>query len=321
MKKFLSTLTVILFLLFVTPLSAVASHQFPDVVDSRRYHTAVTYLTDLGVIQGYPDGTFGPGRSVNRVESLKILFKAFGVEDSELGTPSETETAGFSDTIAGQWYMKYVLRAKLTLVVQGYPDGTFHPTQQVKLGEALKMLFKVFQVNVPPLNKDSIIPKDVKATDWFAPYVSVALQKNIIVEDRFGNVQPGLGLSRSSFAEIVYHMHYIFVNRLEAFPGLEEVVPLEQPVTDDPNISIVDFSFSPADITIRKGTTVIFTNLSSTPHQIATDPHPVHTQVAGFISDTLSQNQTYQFTFPNTGVFTYHCHLHPTMEGMITVIE
>lgn len=322
-KKVLIFLSTLLFFLFIFfgALHALASHQFPDVSENNTYHTAISYLVDLGAIKGYSDGTFGSARSVNRVESLKILFKAFGVTDEILGTPPATETGGFKDTLAGAWYIKYILRAKLTLVVQGYYDGTFRPSAQVKLGEALKMLFKVFRVDIPPLIAGVDLPNDVKSSDWFAPYVALAIEKNILDEDRFGNVKPGIGLSRQTFADLVYRMHYIFTNRLEVFPPQQEVTPPEGPVIDNPNISMQDFSFSPTNITIRKGTTVTFTNISSTPHQVATDPHPIHTQVAGFISNSLSQNQTYQFTFPNIGVFTYHCHLHPTMKGTIIVVE
>lgn len=416
----LSTLTVISFFIFIFPeLRAVASHQFPDVSTSHRNHAAIDFLVTSGAVQGYPDGTFKPNQSINRVETLKILFAGNGlVIAPDLPT---TETAGFSDVPGGQWYIGYLFYAKMNGFVQGYPDGTFHPTDQVKLGEALKMLFKVFLIEVPEVDEDTDLPNDVRASDWFAKYVALAIQKNIIKEDSNGNVKPGLGLSRGAVAEIEYRLKYSAENGLEVFVppaiseppssgggqtgqteergfsgiisrvsadsqnfllGTSEAVgnwgfvtiqtsnqtqyEVESKIEETPtfaslqaggkvtamgtynastkiltastitvfsyvsvqegevlNIAIDDNVFSPTSLNAylfpSNNIKVRFTNLSSTPHQIATDPHPTHTQVPGFVSDILNQGDSYEFTFTGEGTFTYHCHLHPNMKGTITL--
>lgn len=415
----LSTLTVISFFIFIfAPLSGVASHQFPDVSTSQKNHAAIDFLVTSGAVQGYPDGTFKPNRSINRVETLKILFAGNGLVIAPDVPP--TETAGFSDVPGGQWYIGYLIYAKMNGFVQGYPDGTFHPTDQVKLGEALKMLFKVFRMEVPEVNDDTNLPNDVRASDWFAKYVALAIQKNIIKEDSNGNVKPGLGLSRGAVAEIEYRLKYSVDNDLDVFAPPTISAPLsgvgqtgqteergfsgiisrvsvdsqnfllgtsedvgnwgfvtvqtsnqtryetESIIEETPtfaslqaggkviamgtyntstktltastitvfdyisvqegevlNIAIDDNVFSPTSLSAflfpSNNIKVRFTNLSSTPHQIATDPHPTHTSVPGFVSDILNQGDSYEFTFTGEGTFTYHCHLHPNMKGTITL--
>ena len=76
-------------------------------------------------------------------------------------------------------------------------------------------------------------------------------------------------------------------------------------------ITIADFSFS--GITeVPLGTTVVVTN---------TDPSP-HTWTAQdgtFDSGSLSQGDTFEFTFDTVGEFAFACNFHPSMTGTITV--
>ncbi|HLM83744.1 MAG TPA: cupredoxin family copper-binding protein, partial [Candidatus Bathyarchaeia archaeon] len=77
-------------------------------------------------------------------------------------------------------------------------------------------------------------------------------------------------------------------------------------------VTIENFAFSPANLTIKKGDTVIWTNKDSAPHQVASDD-------GKFQGPSLSKGQVYSFTFNETGVFPYHCAVHPTMKAAITV--
>lgn len=86
--------------------------------------------------------------------------------------------------------------------------------------------------------------------------------------------------------------------------------PTQQPAAQTSSVNIQNFAFSPASLNIAKGTTVTWTNNDSAPHQIAS---------ATFNSQTLSQGQTYSFTFTQTGTFSYSCSIHPSMTGTINV--
>lgn len=81
-------------------------------------------------------------------------------------------------------------------------------------------------------------------------------------------------------------------------------------------VTIQNFSFSPASITVKKGTTVTWTNQDSTAHTITeTDGQ------TGPKSSNLAQGQSYAFTFNSTGTFHYDCSIHPNMTGTVTVTE
>jgi amicyanin len=78
-------------------------------------------------------------------------------------------------------------------------------------------------------------------------------------------------------------------------------------------VTIQNFAFSPADLKIKKGDTVTWTNEDSAPHQIASDT------TGKFQGPSFSKGQTYSFTFNDTGTFPYHCVIHPMMKATVTV--
>jgi plastocyanin len=73
------------------------------------------------------------------------------------------------------------------------------------------------------------------------------------------------------------------------------------------------YAFSPATLTIAKGTQVVWTNTSDAPHTVTSDTS------AFTASSALPQNQTFKMTFNTTGTFTYHCSIHTYMKATITV--
>lgn len=74
-----------------------------------------------------------------------------------------------------------------------------------------------------------------------------------------------------------------------------------------------DFLFVPANITITVDDIVNWTNLDINMHRIVDD------NMALFDSGDLMQGNSYSFQFNNSGVIPYHCQIHPTMKGTITV--
>ncbi len=80
-------------------------------------------------------------------------------------------------------------------------------------------------------------------------------------------------------------------------------------------------SFSPSTITIRKGDTVTFVNQSTGKMNVASDPHPTHTDYPEFDQTKSSQigSKTYTFTFQKVGTWGYHNHDNPSAKGKVIV--
>ena len=80
--------------------------------------------------------------------------------------------------------------------------------------------------------------------------------------------------------------------------------------------TISGYAFSPASITVAKGTKVTWTNKDSVGHTVTEDDSQT-----GPASSTLNQGQSYSYTFNTAGTFHYHCTIHPYMTGTVTVTD
>ena len=78
-------------------------------------------------------------------------------------------------------------------------------------------------------------------------------------------------------------------------------------------VTIDNFSFTPASLTVKAGTTVTWTNKDDIPHGIGA------TNNAFKKSAALDTDESYSFTFATPGTYQYFCYLHPKMVGTIVV--
>ncbi|MGI6764061.1 MAG: S-layer homology domain-containing protein [Anaerovoracaceae bacterium] len=130
MRKVLSFVLVLSLVLgsfgmaFAAPLSDMAGEKSED---------AVKVLTELGVVNGYPDGTYKPGNIVTRAEMAVIVVSALGLADYAIGT------SNYSD-MGGHWSNGFVAYATSLGIISGYPDKTFKPDKTVSYDEAATML-------------------------------------------------------------------------------------------------------------------------------------------------------------------------------------
>jgi amicyanin len=85
----------------------------------------------------------------------------------------------------------------------------------------------------------------------------------------------------------------------------------DAPVASDA-VTIQNFAFSPATVTIKAGTTLTWTNRDQ-------DPHTVSATSGAFRSPTLNTGQSYQYTFTTPGHFDYLCTIHPFMTATVVV--
>jgi plastocyanin len=90
--------------------------------------------------------------------------------------------------------------------------------------------------------------------------------------------------------------------------------PAAQPGGTGTAVSIANFSFQPATITVPVGTTVTWTNNDSTGHTVVADD-------GSFKSATLAPGATFSHTFATTGTFAYLCSLHTSMTGTVVVVS
>ena len=77
-------------------------------------------------------------------------------------------------------------------------------------------------------------------------------------------------------------------------------------------VVVKNFSFSPATLHIRAGTTVTWKNTDEEPHTVVSDS-------GTFRSSALDEGDNFQVTFDRPGTYRFFCSVHPHMTGTIIV--
>jgi plastocyanin len=77
-------------------------------------------------------------------------------------------------------------------------------------------------------------------------------------------------------------------------------------------VTIENFAFSPATLTVKAGATVTWTNKDQ-------DPHTATARDKAFSSPTLNTGQSFSYTFKTPGSYAYLCTIHPFMTATVVV--
>ena len=109
-------------------------NSFPDVSAGDWYNNAVSTLVKMGILYGYPDGTFRPDSPVTRAELVTMAVGFFQYDAADSGR--------FSD-ISGHWAKSSILTAAKMGFIDGYPDGTFRPDNNITRAEAVRIINNV----------------------------------------------------------------------------------------------------------------------------------------------------------------------------------
>lgn len=83
------------------------------------------------------------------------------------------------------------------------------------------------------------------------------------------------------------------------------------------SVTIDDFAFNPANIVVKKGSTVTWTNNDTAKHNVAFTSG----SLSGTEGPLMAQGETYTHTFDEAGTFDYKCTPHPFMQASVTVEE
>lgn len=79
------------------------------------------------------------------------------------------------------------------------------------------------------------------------------------------------------------------------------------------SVTIKDYAYAPASLTVQAGDTVTWTNKDTAKHDVATTSGP-----KSFRSPYLATGESWSYTFTTAGTYSYYCSLHPDMRAQVT---
>ncbi len=122
---------------------------FSDVLPTYLFYADIQFLTCLGIVSGYPDGTFRAASPTNRGQFAKIVVNGFGLAAFTPTLPT------FSDVPTSYPFYPYIEAATHAGVMVGYSGGTFQTGRNVNRIETV----------VTHLGGSSVWLPDVKPAD------------------------------------------------------------------------------------------------------------------------------------------------------------
>ena len=192
--------------------AVLAAGRYKDVPGDYWAVNEIEKASDYGLFAGYPDGTFGLGKSITRQEFAVVLCRLFGWDAVTAGTPA------FSDCTKG-YYRPYVD----AIAAQGAVEtgGTFRPTAAITRGEMAQMLVRGlgFDSMAAAAAKEDNPFTDVPAGSSLGGYILAAYHLGIINGYPDGTFRPNGTATREECAAMLIRVYDRYNSSLEYLHG------------------------------------------------------------------------------------------------------
>lgn len=203
MKKVTRVMSLVMVLVLM--LSAVSAQaqsyqrdKFSDVDEDHYANQYIELMSDLGIISGYGDGSFGPNDIVTREQFAKMMVLTLQLE-------TKTDTGFFEDVSEKSWSYPYIEAARIYLT--GYRSNNmnyYHPKENAVREDMAVAIVKGLGLSVEGVDLtvlDQFTDKSLISTN-IRPYVAKAVIEGIMIGD--GNKFSPLGsLKRAEAATLL----------------------------------------------------------------------------------------------------------------------
>lgn len=172
--------------------------QFTDITNRHMYYMEIMALAELGVINGYPDGTFR-NKSVSRAEFSTFIARALELPESDSRFKDVPETAPLYDGVS---------RAANAGIIKGFTDGTFRPTERIKREDVAVMIDRALQFKGIYTDQAEIVPYiDRKRISSYAlESVDRVYHYDVMGPYVIDSFTPEVSVSRGQTAHFLYYM-------------------------------------------------------------------------------------------------------------------
>ena len=264
--------------LFVSQVSALSFSQanlrYRDIVSTFRpgERVAIAVVTNEGIMEGDPGGTFRPNDPLNRAEFATIAERLLSESDRQ-----EYESMPcFDDVPADSWYAYPVCKVKALGIVRGNerpgvdPDRwLYEPTRSINVAEATKMLVELFRL---PLDHSVGGP-------WYDVFMDAATP---VLIGTWMNTDPGHIVTRGEVAELI-----------ASFLAYENAELAEYRFAQGIIIEEADDLLPPVSSSISSSSASSVSSPSMPDPDPDPDPDPVPVPVPSSQSSSVSSSVTY----------------------------
>ncbi len=181
---------------------------YTDMDENHWAYQSIKFLTEVGVVVGYPDGTYKPDIPVTRAEFASMAIKALGQEDA-----SVTQDIHFSDIEPSFWAYDIIRRAVYFDLIPDAEGQRFRPYESVTRAEAITIAVNALTTQqISEQRAQDIIAKSyedyTQMPAWFLIAAGKAqlLDLIIVMPGNEGKLEADRPANRAEVAAILYKM-------------------------------------------------------------------------------------------------------------------
>ena len=186
--------------------------------DNSSYKSAIDELSQLGIINGFEDGTFKPQDNVTRAQAATMFATALGYSDTKYQNIA-TDKAVFSDFLMSHWaykYADYVMKSadissgETNCILSGFEDGTFRPDNNMSRAEAAAIFARLISEQKGEKISGKSDFADVKSNEWYSKFIGYIKKYGIIKGYDNNTFKPDENISRAEFVAMTVRFNSLF---------------------------------------------------------------------------------------------------------------
>ncbi len=181
---------------------------YTDMDENHWAYQSIKFLTEIGVVVGYPDGTYKPDIPVTRAEFASMAIKALGQADATV-----TQDIHFKDVDPGFWAYDIIRKAVYFDLIPDAKNANYRPFDSVTRAEAINIAVNALTTQQISQRKASdIISKAYldyeQIPAWFliASAKAHVLDLVVVMPGNEGKMEADRPANRAEVAQIIYKM-------------------------------------------------------------------------------------------------------------------
>ncbi|PYG89521.1 S-layer family protein [Ruminiclostridium sufflavum DSM 19573] len=165
---------------------------FKDILNTEA-DNYIRHLHDIGVTDGFSDGTFRPENTLTRAEAAVMLSQAL-----KLQLDSTSDIGGKYKDTGKHWAGKHIAAVAEKGIMTGFADKTFRPDNKITVAEVCTIISKSFEFKT----KSKGVFTKLKKNQWYSEYVQNIFDLQILTpsDSIYKSFNEGSNISRGNFA-------------------------------------------------------------------------------------------------------------------------
>lgn len=157
---------------------------------------AIEAMMKQGLISGYPNNTFRPDQYLSREELAAIMERMMKLEDTEV---DPKQASSLKDVASSRWSYPIIQKIRLYGFMQGYPDDTFRPANNLTRAELAAVLARGFNIETI---RDAVPFADING-HWAAAAIGELQKAEVLGGYKDGTFRPDQPVTRAEAAAML----------------------------------------------------------------------------------------------------------------------